>query len=534
MSAVSRLFGVGDRRGMAGGGCLLLVILSVTIAASDFTLFLPLTLSLSALLHAAVVIMSILAMLASPRINKPLARKLFVFAVFALIFAAWGYLLLLNSGINLVLVSGLMLLCIWYGVQGRYQLWLGAAVALTLLVLLGVFSPLPVKALAVYLLLLLAALSVAVYSRSHGGALGLTQRASERDYLPESVNVELEAQLEPVTDLEAEIATVKIDEPASTNWEQVLRELHGELKNTADIDALLKKMLVFISGTIEIEAAAVGMIQERTLNRITQFGPDEMVSGKTLAWNNERIRTLINTQQAMVNQQDHVSHAGQKEKLYRIDVPVISNAKTVGIVTLLRTSLLFNESEVVLASAIVFHSMIALRQARLQDEVKRLTGASANKTLFTREQFVEKAKKELEKLDKPRVFSLLILEVDNFDEVQDKYGREAAARVSKTVAGALMGQMRNDDVIGSYGKEGFILLLHETDLLQAKAVAEQMRNKVAQAKVKLSDGVIGTTVSIGLTTAGEKGEDMPSLIRKADMGLFVAKENGRNTVKVSL
>ena len=93
--------------------------------------------------------------------------------------------------------------------------------------------------------------------------------------------------------------------------------------------------------------------------------------------------------------------------------------------------------------------------------------------------------------------------------------------------------MREQDVLGNYGKEGFIVLLHEADLLESKKIAETMRSKASQLKIKTADNVFSTTISIGLTTVAEQGEDMASLIRKADMGLFVAKESGRNTIKVA-
>ena len=58
--------------------------------------------------------------------------------------------------------------------------------------------------------------------------------------------------------------------------------------------------------------------------------------------------------------------------------------------------------------------------------------------------------------------------------------------------------------------------------------------KVSNLKLKYQDSVITTTISIGLTIVSDPEEDLAGLMRKADMGLFVAKENGCNTVKVSL
>ena len=76
--------------------------------------------------------------------------------------------------------------------------------------------------------------------------------------------------------------------------------------------------------------------------------------------------------------------------------------------------------------------------------------------------------------------------------------------------------------------------ISKTELMEAHYRTGVQRKKIADLKCKTEDGVAASTVSIGLTTVSEQGEDMASLIRKADMGLFVAKESGFDTVKVSL
>jgi diguanylate cyclase (GGDEF)-like protein len=537
MSVLSKFVNASGTRQSPHAAYFLLFLLAVFISASDFLIYLPMQFGLPALLHVAAILLPLLLWGVVVKFGQPMMQKIVPVVAYLLLFSLWSYQLYFHDNIDLVVLCGLVLLGIWNGVQSRVQLWVTVVACISLPILLVLFVPLPNSVFIVYCLLLILACAVSwfVFSFAHQQAShSPAQALAETDYLPQSANLESEARLEPISDLEADIAMVHVDTENAPSWEKILRELHNELKNTADIDNLFKSMLVFMSGCIEMEAAAVGMIQERSLNRITQYGPDELVHSKVLAWNNERIKTLIQSQQATVNQQDHLGSSGSNGKLYRIDIPVISNNRTVGIVTLFRTSFLFDEYEVSLASSIVFHSMVALRQARLQEEVRKLQSTTTRKTLYTREQFIERAKEELKDIDKPRVFSLVIAEIDNYDQVNDKYGREAGSRLYKSVAASIMSNLRPDDVLGNYGKEGFILLLHEADLLESKKIAELIRSRASQVKCKIGDAVINTTLSLGLTTVSEQGEDMPSLIRKADMGLFVAKESGRNTVKVSL
>ena len=55
------------------------------------------------------------------------------------------------------------------------------------------------------------------------------------------------------------------------DWEMILRELNGELKGTPDVDQLFKKMLVFLHGTIDYQAASVGMLQDKSIKKIAEY-----------------------------------------------------------------------------------------------------------------------------------------------------------------------------------------------------------------------------------------------------------------------
>ena len=536
MSAIPKLLVANKLSDLPHTAYLLLFVLAVVIAVCDFLLFIAFEPGLQQALHIASILLPLLFWLAFSKIHVAIIKRFIPTLCFISLFSIWSYQLFLRPEINLVFIAGLIMLGMWNVTQSKFQLWVTLSAAATLLILLQLFTTIETAHFVAYALLLLSSVAINWYVGRYMHAMPASSRTesmSSADYLPETIDFQNEAEVQPVTELEADIAMVHVNHDRP-DWEQVLRELNTELKTTSDVDSLLKSMLVFISGAIDMSAAAVGMIQDRSLNKITAYGPEELLHSKVLAWNNERIKMLIQTQQSTVNQQDHLKDDGSMIKLYRIDVPVISNNKTVGIVSIFRTSCLFDEYEVSLASSIVFHSMVALRQARLQEEVKRVSMTTVKKTLFTREQFIDKAKQQLELLNKPRVFSLLIIEIDHIDEVEEKYGHNANKQLYKAMVNSVMSSLRQDDFLGAYGNDGFVVLLHEADLLEAKKIAEEIRSKGSQVKCKISDAVVTSTLSIGLTTVSEQGEDMASLIRKADMGLFVAKESGRNSVKVSL
>ena len=178
--------------------------------------------------------------------------------------------------------------------------------------------------------------------------------------------------------------------------------------------------------------------------------------------------------------------------------------------------------------------MVYLRNARMYEEFKRLKSQGKQTTLYSREQFLDASNKRLEKLNEPRSATLMIIEVDHFEKLIERYGKEVAMTVYKSLGESVMSGVREQDLVGRHGNEGFVVLLNDTDLLEGKKLAERLREMISKAPCKTSVGKVTTTVSIGIAGASHSDEDLASLIQRADMALFVAKESGRNTVKVKL
>lgn len=516
----------------------LLLLLVVIVAACDFAINISFELGQKQSLHILVLLTSVIFIAANFYLHfTRLWSDIFKTGIFLLVFTLWSYeLFLFGSQGNTVIVTGLVLVLIWYSVQCRWFIWVALASVIVMLVCLKLFAAPANNFYTSYVLLMLAALALSVFIERSNQLQPASLKPSPSDYIESTESLDEEIP-EPLAEpeLQPDVAMIHVDLGESAkDWEHILRELHNELKSTADVDQLFKRLLVFMSGALEFEAAVVGMVQERAINKIAAYGPEYLTHAKVRAWNSESIKRIFKTQESVINQQEHLDEKGKRSILYRIDIPVISNGKATGVVTILRSSMLFNDYEISLASSMIFHAMVALRQARLQEEIKRLSTTTANRTLYSREQFFEKANIELEQLNKPRALSLLVIEIDKYNSVEKQYGKEVVLKLYKTHATTIMTHLRPDDMSGRYGNDGFVVLLHETDLLEAKKVAEKLRESLSLAKCKITEGVVTSTVSIGLTTASEAGEDMSSLIRKADMGLFVAKESGRNTVKVSL
>jgi len=532
---------------------IILIVITLSVVAASWLFSLPAEFSLKIAAELLPLLFAIAAMLLVRRLQNSLLNRLSSALGYVVVFSCWSYVVYINTAMQLpaqkiailhigfansMYLLGMCVLTIWLARYFKYAIYLSLTALVALCVVLILFTSVTLSFVLAIALILLSSAAVGYISNAEKSASETTfdeyvqNEFNHEDLLPVA---EGEQQITP----ELEINALPLNESSmSHNWDLILQELHGELKNTADVDQLFKRMLVFLNGAMEFDAAAVGMLQDKSIRKIATFGGDEFLHTQSLNWINQRINDLFSSRKPVLSRQSHMSRlAGvESEPLHRLDVPVISNSKVVGLVTLFREHLLFDTNDIKLASSIVFHAMVALRQARLQDEVKRLSSSTpaARLTVYSREQFVEQVKPVIEKLAKPRECSLFIVEIDTIDQVIDKVGREAGQLLYKAVSRAIAANLKESDLIGQYGKEAFVVLLDETELMDAKRTAEKIRLQVENIKLKYQDQVITTTVSIGLTIFSDADENLPSLMRKADMGLFVAKENGSNTVKVSL
>ena len=553
-------------------GLALLVLITVSTVGSSWFFSLPVYFDIKIAAQILPVLFSIVLLFLVTKIQNAYLNKLAPLLGYVFVFCCWSYVIFLNSSSNVstktnngaevmqnildaqhlgmsnaMYLIGLCFIILWLGKYFKYSLYLSLVFIVSLILILQLFTNTEVIHLLAPLLLLV---SSAVFSMGELSVASPVALEAAPRYIQDSVQEVNPGSLDDEFLLPSELSDQELKPELDINvlplneshithdWELILRELHGELKNTTDVDELFKSMLLFLHGAMEFDAAAVGMLQDKSIKRIAAFGDDEYLHTQALNWTNQRVKELFALREPILSTQSNLSAATDNvtEPMHRLDVPVISNQKVVGLVTFFRDELLFDTHDVKLAASIVFHSMIALRQARLQDEIKRLTSNTKQTklTLYSREQFVNKVKFVFEKLSRPRECSLFIVEIDNLDSVIDTQGRDAGALLFKATSKVIMSNLTEHDVLGRYGNEGFVILLDETDLINAKAVAEKIRLKASQIKLKFQNKVITTTISIGLTIIPDADEGLPSIMRKADMGLFVAKENGSNSVKVSL
>jgi len=178
----------------------------------------------------------------------------------------------------------------------------------------------------------------------------------------------------------------------------------------------------------------------------------------------------------------------------------------------------------------------ALRTKWLQDELRarnaeldRVSRIDMLTNIYNRRHLDEHLRRAIAAARRhDRTVGVLLVDIDHFKDVNDRYGHLSGDQVLKEVAARLQSTMRTEDALGRWGGEEFIAVLSETPSGSVGVIAERMRQAIAGAPFVLDDGSqIPVTVSVGHVSGTDDAE---LLVHRADDALYVAKAEGRNRV----
>ncbi|KTD24297.1 diguanylate cyclase [Legionella lansingensis] len=125
--------------------------------------------------------------------------------------------------------------------------------------------------------------------------------------------------------------------------------------------------------------------------------------------------------------------------------------------------------------------------------------------------------------------SLAVANIDNFKQINDKYGHLAGDKILKEIAMLLKSSIRAVDFLARYNNEEFVFIFEHTHIQDAAKVAEGLRNVIEESVFSYRDKRIYVTVSFGLTNL-QHGDDIGSIFMRADEAMLQAKQSGRNRV----
>lgn len=189
----------------------------------------------------------------------------------------------------------------------------------------------------------------------------------------------------------------------------------------------------------------------------------------------------------------------------------------------------FSDSEIEQLENLLVTLFYPLRNALLYREAVQSAFMDALTGVKNRAAFESNFKREIEiSRRKSSELSLIVLDIDFFKRVNDRFGHTVGDLVLKNVAQTVEATIRCSDALYRYGGEEFVVVLNGTDKPGAQLLAERIRRNV-EALLFTSPEGLSVTLSLGVATLG-KEESAQNLLKRADAALYQAKEAGRNQV----
>jgi len=165
---------------------------------------------------------------------------------------------------------------------------------------------------------------------------------------------------------------------------------------------------------------------------------------------------------------------------------------------------------------------------KMEEQLYRLSISDPLTNAYNRRYFTQKLEEEIERAKRTgSKFSLVMLDIDRFKSINDRFGHNAGDLVLKSIAELIKNRIRKIDTLARWGGEEFVLLLPDTPVYKAAVLAEELRESISKMDVP---GVDRVTASFGVT--GYCSEDTAdTLVQRADNMMYEAKAVGRNCVR---
>ena len=154
--------------------------------------------------------------------------------------------------------------------------------------------------------------------------------------------------------------------------------------------------------------------------------------------------------------------------------------------------------------------------------------------LFNRRHIIELTEKELARHNRhPSNLTFMLMDLDHFKQINDQFGHDMGDRALSAVSQVLQDALRENDFIGRWGGEEFLVVLPDTGIEEAKASAERLRTAIEALTLKHGEECVNLTLSIGITQY-RPDELLSNVVARADNALYAGKSGGRNRVEIAL
>lgn len=291
------------------------------------------------------------------------------------------------------------------------------------------------------------------------------------------------------------------------------------LSSELDPEKTADRVLAQAGKVLDFESAAIWTLRSSELVRLAKAGPETRSTGKR-----PRKRLL----HLAANAPCPAPIARETKSRALLEVPLVVRGALVGLLEFSRERRKpFRQEDKSVALIFADHAVVALSNALVHNATELEASTDWLTGLLTRRAFINQAGRLRTEHRGGEPFSLLMIDVDHFKNVNDRFGHGVGDQALKLIADIVRGALRSVDLCSRYGGEELTVLLPGASAHTALPIAERIRERIAEARLDAAPEAT-LTVSIGVADSLTAGPALQDVIDRADVALYAAKESGRN------
>ena len=374
-------------------------------------------------------------------------------------------------------------------------------------------------------------MAIAARSLARGGAAGTFEvhSSDEVGRLASAFNEVLEGTQARLEELEM----------SRDETRRYVERLGEALRSTHDLSKLLSVVLDTAMAAVQARAGAVWLLAPSRVElslKVARGFPPEALERRTRVGEGLAGSVAL-TRRAVLHPSAETGPAPaawEPQEPTTIAVPVESETQLIGVLSLYgRTHPKpFDATDLETVRSLARQAAVGVENVLLHQEAQRLSITDGLTSLWNYRFLNMRLAQEVERAIRfRRSLSLLVIDIDHFKQVNDRFGHQRGDAILAELANRVVTETRAQvDTVARYGGEEFVLLLPETPLEGGRVVAEKIRSSIESRPFGGDGEAISVTVSIGLACFPQHGSTAQTLLRAADQALYEAKGRGRNLV----
>ena len=314
--------------------------------------------------------------------------------------------------------------------------------------------------------------------------------------------------------------------------ETAVNRIATSIRNALDLNGVLQTAADEVGRALNVKCCAVRVSgdlvgHEMTKHRFRSDVSPETAAVEFLSDLNTISKRIAEGPEMRVVDADHPQ---PESPFAEAVVPLIYKGDLIGFL-LVRTddpARIWGDNELMLLRTVADQLTVAVNQARLFAQVQQQAITDELTGCFNRRWFEMQFERDLQMANRVRQpLSLIILDLDNFKEINDAAGHETGDLALRLLADSVRANLRDVDTAVRYGGDEFVIILPQANIQGALVVAERLRSRVERIEVP---GFGRLSASLGIATFPVHGSSRDTLIQAADRALYISKELGRNRI----